>query len=224
MDTSIAFVGFIITSCHRQNSIRKNIIVVLSVCRITITKSPLGESQSGAYYVTIVAWQRKCLFGQVVNEEMKLNEAGKIVQWEWLELAKRLRYIELGTYVVMPNHFHGILMFHENIGATHKGLNNTLSGKVSLPNVTSEEMDGSPLPGGPKTASLGAVIAQFKSHVTKRLWKTPTLNRTPIWQRNYYEHIIRNEKDLKNKTDYIEANPMLWDEDDENPIKPMHLL
>jgi REP-associated tyrosine transposase len=155
---------------------------------------------------------------------MKLNEAGKIVQWEWLELAKRLRYIELGAYVVMPNHFHVILMFHENVGATHKGLNNALSGKVSLPNVTSEEMDGSPLPGGPKTASLGAVIAQFTSHVTKRLWKTPTLNRTPIWQRNYYEHIIRNEKDLKNKTDYIEANPMLWDEDDENPIKPMHLL
>jgi len=78
-------------------------------------------SQSGAYYVTIVAWQRKCLFGQVVNEEMKLNEAGKIVQWEWLELAKRLRYIELGTYVVMPNHFHGILMFHENIGRPTKG-------------------------------------------------------------------------------------------------------
>ena len=175
-------------------------------------------SRSGAYYVTIVAWQRKCLFGQVVNEEMKLNEAGKIVQWEWLELAKRLRYIELGAYIVMPNHFHGILMFLDPAGATRQGVTNYLSGKVSLPNVTTEGMDGSPLPRGPKSASLGAIIAQFKSRVTKRLWKTQTSNRAPIWQRNYYEHIIRNEKDLKHKTDYIEANPMLWGEDNENPL------
>jgi len=175
-------------------------------------------SLPGAYYVTIVAWQRKCLFGQVVNEEMKLNEAGKIVQWEWLELAKRLRYIELGAYVVMPNHFHGILIFHENVGATRPGLTNALSDKVSLPQMTTEGIEGSPLLRGLQPASLGAIIAQFKSRVTKRLWKTQTLNRTPIWQRNYYEHIIRNEKDLKHKTDYIEANPMLWGEDNENPL------
>jgi hypothetical protein len=60
-------------------------------------------------------------------------------------------------------------------------------------------------------------MAQFKSRVTKRLWKIPLLRGTPIWQRNYYEHIIRNERDLQNKTDYIEANPLLWDQDHENP-------
>jgi putative transposase len=64
---------------------------------------------------------------------------------------------------------------------------------------------------------LGAIIAQFKSRVTKRLWQIPSLEDTPIWQRNYYEHIIRNEQDLQNKTDYINANPMLWDQDNENP-------
>jgi putative transposase len=67
--------------------------------------------------------------------------------------------------------------------------------------------------------SLGAIMTQFKSRVTKRLWKIPSLKGTPIWQRNYYEHVIRDEKDLQNKTDYIEANPILWDEDDENPMK-----
>jgi len=77
---------------------------------------------------------------------------------------------------------------------------------------------GSPLPHGPKPASLGAIISQFKSRVTKRVWKIPEFKNTPIWQRNYYEHIIRNEKDLQNKTDYIEANPLLWGEDDENPV------
>jgi REP element-mobilizing transposase RayT len=175
-------------------------------------------SQSGAYYVTIVAWHRECLFGEVVNREMRLNKVGQIVQWEWWELPKRLRYIELGAFVVMPNHFHGILMFHDPVGATRQGVTDYISGKVSLPNVTTEGMDGSPLPRGPKSASLGAIMAQFKSRVTKRLWKTPSLKGIPIWQRNYYEHVVRNEKDLKNKTDYIEANPMLWDKDEENPL------
>jgi putative transposase len=175
-------------------------------------------SQEGAYYVTIVAWQREFLFGEISNKEMMLNKVGKIVEWEWLELPKRLRYVELGAYVVMPNHFHGILFIHENVGATRQGQTMSLSGADPLQTVTTEGIDGSPLPRGPKPASLGAIIAQFKSHVTKRIWKFPEFKETPVWQRNYYEHIIRDEKDLQNKTDYIEANPLLWDEDDENPV------
>jgi putative transposase len=175
-------------------------------------------SQSGAYYVTIVAWHRECLFGEMINGNMRLNKFGEIVQWEWLELPKRLRYIELGAFVVMPNHFHGILVFHKNVGATRQELTNEPSGNASLPHMTTDSIDGSLLQRGPKPASLGAIMAQFKSRVTKRLWKISSLKGTPIWQRNYYEHIIRNEKDLKNKTDYIEANPMLWDKDEENPL------
>jgi len=165
-------------------------------------------SQAGAYFVTVVTWHRECLFGEIVKGEMKLNKIGKIVEGEWLELPKRLSYIEMGASAVMPNHFHGILFIHQPVGATRLG--QTKSMHVNL--------EGSPLPHGPKPASLGAIIAQFKSRATKRIWKIPEFNATPIWQRNYYEHIIRNETDLKNKTDYIEANPLLWDEDDENPI------
>lgn len=175
-------------------------------------------SQAGAYYVTIVTWRRECLFGAVVNGEMKLNRYGEIVQWEWLELSKRLQFIELGAFVIMPNHAHGILIFRPIVGATRQGLTLTRAGKIPLLPTTPDGIDGSPLPRGPKPMSLGAVIAQFKSRVTKRLWKIPSLNETPIWQRNYYEHIIRNEKDLQAKTDYINSNPMLWDEDDDNPI------
>jgi REP element-mobilizing transposase RayT len=153
-----------------------------------------------------------------MSSEMKLNKVGEIVQWEWLELPKRLGFIELGAFIVMPNHFHGILIFHGPVGATRPGLINTRSSNVSFPPLTIDGIDGSPLPHGPKPTSLGAVVAQFKSRVTKRLWKIPSLKGTPIWQRNYYEHIIRNERDLQNKTDYIEANPVLWDQDDENPV------
>jgi putative transposase len=177
-------------------------------------------SQAGGYYVTIVTWQRGFLFGEIANQEMRLNKVGKIVEWEWLELSKRLSYVELGAYVVMPNHFHGILFIHETVGATRQGQAISQPNTEPLQTITPESMDGSPLPRGPKPASLGATMAQFKSRVTKRIWKFPEFKGTPIWQRNYYEHIIRNEKDLQNKTDYIESNPLLWGEDDENPINP----
>ncbi len=175
-------------------------------------------SQAGGYYVTIVTWHRECLFGEVVNKEMILNKVGKIVEWEWLELPKRFSYIELGAYMVMPNHFHGILFIHETVGATRQGQINSQTGSEPLQTNTSVGMDGSPLPRGPKPASLGAILAQFKSRATKRIWKIPEFKETPIWQRNYYEHVIRNDKDLQNKTDYIEANPLLWEQDDENPL------
>ena len=175
-------------------------------------------SQAGAYYVTIVTWHRDFLFGEIMNKEMILNKVGKIVEWEWLELSKRLLYIELGAHVVMPNHFHGILFIHEIVGATRQSQRMARSDVDLLRTITPEGMDGSPLPRGPKPASLGAIMAQFKSRVTKRIWKFPEFKGTPIWQRDYYEHIIRNENDLQNKTDYIESNPLLWDEDDENPV------
>lgn len=75
-------------------------------------------SQAGAYFVTIVAWQREMLFGEIVDGESVLNELGEIVREEWERTAVVRPNVELGEYVVMPNHFHGILVFHENVGAT----------------------------------------------------------------------------------------------------------
>lgn len=174
-------------------------------------------SQPGAYFVTIVAWHRECLFGKIANGQTWLNKIGKIVEWEWLDLPQRLSYIEMGTYAVMPNHFHGILFIHEHVGATRQGPTQTVSDARHSPIITRSAADGSPLPDGPKSVSLGTIIGQFKSRATKRIWKFPEFKETPIWQRNYYEHVIRDESDLQNKTDYIEANPLLWEQDDENP-------
>ena len=103
-------------------------------------------TSAGGYYVTIVAWRRACLFGEVINKEMHLNKVGKIVEWEWLELSKRLSYVTLGVHMVMPNHFHGILFIHEKVGATRQGQTMSLSGTEPLQTLTTDGIDGSPLP------------------------------------------------------------------------------
>ena len=125
-----------------------------------------------------------------------MNEWGDIVREEWERTAVVRPNVELGEYIVMPNHIHGILIFHEHVGATRR----VAPTKTLQPN------------------SLGAVIGQFKSIVTKRINRLQNVAGRPVWQRNYYEHIIRNEQDLQNKTDYINANPLMWDQDEENPI------
>ncbi|MBK7453020.1 MAG: hypothetical protein IPJ46_04655 [Anaerolineales bacterium] len=133
----------------------------------------------------VVTHQRECLFGKIENEIMVLNELGKIVQWEWLDLPKRFRYVELGAYMVMPNHVHGILIFRETLGATRHDLTNASAGNTPLPILTTDGIRGSPQSRRPKPASLGVIISQFKSRVKKRGWKISTFKRTPIWQHNY---------------------------------------
>jgi len=103
-------------------------------------------SQAGAYYVTIVVHHRECLFGEVVNGEMRLNQYGEIVQAEWLELPKRLGFVMLGVFIVMPNHFHGILFFLEGVGATRQGLTKAPLSRIPLPDLTTDGVGGSPLP------------------------------------------------------------------------------
>lgn len=164
-------------------------------------------SQEGAYYVTIVTWRRDFLFGEVVSGEMKLNQRGQIADACWREIPNHFPHVELGAYVIMPNHMHGIIVINP-------------TGENRIVANTSQSVGArhaSPLrPRGVPPNSLGAIVGSFKSAVTKRIGRE--LNETGVWQRNYYEHIIRDEKDLQNKTDYIEANPRLWDEDDENPV------
>ena len=153
-------------------------------------------SLAGAYFVTIVAWQREMLFGEIADGEMMLNEFGVIVDDEWKRTALVRLNVELGKYVIMPNHIHGILVFvNDDVGAT---------GPVA-PTKTLQ------------SGSLGSVMAQFKSIVTKRINKLQNVFGCPVWQRNYYEHVIRNEREMDRITRYIESNPAQWMDDDENP-------
>ena len=102
----------------------------------------------------------------------------------------------------MPNHVHGIIFIVDN----RRG---TIYRAPTMHTPTVEQF------GKPTMKSLPTIVRTYKAAVTRRIGRE--LNATGIWQRNYYERIIRDEKDLQNKSDYIEANPMLWDEDDNNP-------
>lgn len=164
-------------------------------------------SQAGAYFVTLVTYQRDCLFGEIRDATMFLNDFGKIADECWRAIPDHFPFVELGAHVIMPNHVHGIIVIHaDGFALQHVGATQCVA---PTPIITR--------PTGPKPKSLGAIIGSFKSAVSYRINKE--YNATGIWQRNYYEHIIQNEKDLQHITDYIEMNPSRWDEDDENPIK-----
>ena len=155
--------------------------------------------QPNAYFITICAYNKECIFGGIIDARMILNELGKIVWNEWNKTAQIRKNVNVDEYVVMPNHMHGILMIIDgcDVGETRR--------------VAPTER-----PKGPAFGSVGAIIGQFKSIATKRinaLRGTPGL---PVWQRNYYEHIIRNEKDLDEIREYIINNPIKWDLDEEN--------
>ncbi|OQY88002.1 MAG: hypothetical protein B6D38_10980 [Anaerolineae bacterium UTCFX1] len=173
-------------------------------------------SSEGAYYVTIVAQGRECLFGEIVDGELKLNEAGEMVVRWWNELPNKFPNIVLGEFVVMPNHFHGIIFIMENVGAD---LRVCPDGEEKGEHVDSPKHADSP-----QRSTLSQMIQWFKTMTTNEYirgvkqsnWK-PFIGK--VWQRNYYEHIIRNEKELQQKTNYILDNPSRWDEDDENFVK-----
>ena len=149
-------------------------------------------TQAGAYFVTICACERDRLFGDIVNGEMRLNPAGEIIRGCWMEIPGHFPDVELDALVVMPNHVHGIICI---VGATH----------------------APPLHrSGPKPHSIGAIVGSFKSAVAKRINAMRGATGVSIWQRNYYEHVVRNEADMDKIRAYIAGNPAGWGEDEYN--------
>ncbi len=156
-------------------------------------------SQAGAYFVTICTHEKECMFGRVIDGQMRLNEYGRIVEEEWVKTADIRSGVELDASVVMPNHFHGVLaIVHGGRGTVHRA-------------PTSERF------GKPTSNSIPTIVGYLKSAVTRRINELRGTSRTPVWQRNYYEHVIRNEDDLNEIREYIVNNPLKWDLDRENP-------
>jgi len=159
-------------------------------------------SQSGFYFITVCTAQRECLFGNIVDGEMVLNEYGQMVRDEWAKTASIRREITLDEYVIMPNHFHGILVIADG------------RGDRPVARTKTNSVAGTKPQSGPMPRSIGAFVAGFKSAVTQRINTKRQTPRQPVWQRNYYEHIIRNDAELNNIREYIRNNPAQWELDD----------
>ncbi len=155
-------------------------------------------TQSRAYFTTICANQHACLFGDIVDGQMKLNRYGKIVRDEWLKTEDIRPNVLLDEYVIMPNHVHGIMIVDGYVGARRA--------------VPLHEQFGQPVPGG-----IPTIIRAFKSAVTKRIRQISNMPNRTVWQRNYYEHIIRSDE-LNTIRQYIINNPVQWDHDVENTV------
>jgi REP element-mobilizing transposase RayT len=184
--------------------------------RHSIRLKDYDYSQAGAYFVTICASQRECLFGGIVNGDMVLNDVGRIVVDEWVKTGIVRKNAILDEFVLMPNHFHGIIFLSENVGAmplARPGGTGNHDGYRIETRVTRRVA-----PTGPVSGSIGAVMAQFKSIVTKRINVLRNNLGCPVWQRNYYERVIRNEDELFRAREYIVNNPMKWELDKENPV------
>ena len=184
--------------------------------RHSIRLKDYDYSQNGAYFVTICTWQRECLFGEIVNGEMVLNDMGLIVVDEWEKTAIVRKNVILDEFVLMPNHFHGVIFFSEDVGATPVDRPGAIGEHDGY--CTEKRATQRVAPTGPVSGSIGAVMAQFKSIVTKRINVLRNNLGCPVWQRNYYERVIRNEDELFRAREYIVNNPMKWELDKENPV------
>ncbi|MBU3942398.1 transposase [Patescibacteria group bacterium] len=162
-------------------------------------------ASQGLYYVTLCSQNRELYFEN--------NDIKQMIDNQWQELKNKFPNIDLDKYVIMPNHIHGIIVITNNV-------NNDCRGEVfSPPNITSNKLEGGMTPPlQRKKPTLGQMIAYFKYQSTKQIndfLKNPLDQK--LWQRNYYEHVIRNQKSLDDIRKYIRINPLNWDRDRNNP-------
>ena len=163
-------------------------------------------SQNGAYFITICVHDKLHLFGEVIDSTMQLNKAGKLLETQWLEIPDRFSYVRLDQYVVMPNHFHAILFLDASI-PSDDGLGSSMF-------IQSKDSISS-------NSTISDIVGAFKSlfayeyikNVKNLNWKA--FNKK-LWQRSYYEHVIRDDLSLHKIREYIINNPINWHIDEMN--------
>jgi putative transposase len=173
--------------------------------RKSIRLKEYDYSQPGEYFITICKHDKQCIFGEIVDEEIQLSKEGEIVKEEWLRTSIIRPDVKLDSFIIMPNHIHGIIVLNEMHESYGRG--------------TSQRAPTVERFGKPTSNSIPTIIRLFKSVTTKRINQIHHLPGLSIWQRGYYDHIIRGEKDLNNIQDYIINNPIKWSLDDENSDK-----
>ena len=169
-------------------------------------------SSNGAYFVTIKAHQAVHLFGKIEDGEMKLNEHGDIVFWEWVKSEHLRKEVYLDEFVIMPNHFHGIVIIFHPEGAD--GSANQIAEGVGATGPSPLRKPQSKLGGGKR--SLSSLMAAFKLVSTIKINQLRQTPKMPVWQRSFHDQIIKNEQHLNNVRQYIAHNPANWATDEDN--------
>lgn len=184
--------------------------------RRTLRLPQFDYTQFGAYFITICIQNRLFLLGEINAGQMILSEAGEMVRRSWEMLPGRFSSLQLDYYVVMPNHFHGIVFIND---AVKKNRILDVLGDRRIRPVSR--------PQGTVPDSVGRMVQAFKS-ITTLAYINGVRNQGwrpfsgKLWQRNYYEHIVRDEKALTKIREYIETNPLRWHLDRENPFAQGH--
>jgi len=209
-------------------------------------------TQPGAYCITICSHDRREIFGEILAGEMQLNTCGHIAWREWERLPSRFPSLQLGAFVIMPNHMHGILIISDDCtgrstaafeeGSAPSSIRRAPTTDTTRCAPTTDTNRRAPTPTGeqfgrPVAGSIPTILRSYKSAVTLRVNRlrvgarrqakrdqilpqsaVPLLDH-PVWQRNYHEHVIRNDDEQQRIHDYIFENPQRWEEDAENPVR-----
>ncbi|MFV5700270.1 transposase [Flavobacterium sp. XS2P12] len=168
---------------------------------------------NGAYFITICTQNREHFFGEIISvadeNEMQLNEIGKLAERFWAEIPNHFPFVELGNYIIMPNHIHGILIINKQIIVDD--IVETLQCKVSTVNAT-ETINKKELMAeiSPKSGTISTIIRSYKSVLTKN---AHFMHADFEWQARFHDHIIRDSESFERIQNYIETNPELWKED-----------
>jgi len=170
-------------------------------------------SQSGVYFVTICTHERECMLGEVVDGAMNLNDRGAVVDRFWDEVSARFHGVAIDVHVVMPNHVHA------NVVVLHRPIRR---GEVASPTMAQARTAE---PGGeivdratpPLQPTLGQIVAYYKYQTTKAINLMRGMPGAKFWQRNYWEHVIRNEAEMHRIREYVETNPAHWAADRLHP-------
>ncbi|MCD4814102.1 transposase [bacterium] len=153
-------------------------------------------SAAGAYFITLCTHTRECLFGEIINGKIKLNEYGEIAMTYWEKPPHHYGHCRLDEYVIMPNHLHGIIVITNFVG----------NGLKPFPTTNETQHHGLP-----------EIVRGFKTYASKTINQLRQTQGLPVWQKSYYDRIIRNDRELHSIRKYIQNNPLKWAEDEENP-------
>ena len=181
-------------------------------------------ASSGAYFVTICAAQKTHLFARVSSGEVQCNEIGEAILEEWERMGRLRPEVRLDAFVVMPNHVHGIVLIERptvgaRLASPLRRDDDILREAQRELAVSKHKSSQTPL-SGVRSGSLGAIVGGFKSAVTKSVNEARGTPNNPIWQRNYHDRIIRNDRELNAVREYIAHNPANWSLDLEAQSEP----